>query len=253
MSSSIDRVFQVLAIVCEASAPLRFSDIVAQSGLPKSTVNRLLAALVANDMARVDASGRRYVAGYGLLQLAKRTWDELDIRAAASDELESLLADVQETLHLAVVEGHELVYVDKRESPQTIRLFSAVGKRGPLYCTGVGKAILAFMAPAERDPVVADIVFARHTPNTLADADALDAELAAVRARGCAFDMEEHEEGIRCVAAPIFNFRGQPVAGISVTSAASRMPRARMDEQLRPRTIDAARRISCALGWLESR
>jgi DNA-binding IclR family transcriptional regulator len=251
MSSAVDRALELLRVICEAPSPPRFSDIVATTGLPKSTANRLLGTLRKHGLIRTDDSGWSYVAGYGLLSLAKSTWDGLDIRSAASAELHQLLATVQETIHLAVVDGHEIIYVDKLESPETIRLFSAIGRRGPLYCTGIGKAILAFMDSARQEAIIGQLDFVRHAPRTITDAGTLRRALAEIRARGCAFDLGEHEEGIFCVAAPIFNFRAEPVAAISVTSTASRMGERRICEQLQPLVIDAARRASRALGFLD--
>lgn len=251
MSSSIQRAFHVLATICEADPPLRFSDIAEATGLPKSTVNRLLTTLVAENVIRLDPTDKRYRAGYALLTMARQTWDGLDIRAAADPEMRHLILTAEETVHLAVLDGTQIVYVDKRESPQTIRLFSAVGRRGPLHCTGVGKAILAFVETEQRNTIIDALELVGHTPNTRTTPAALKADLADIRARGCAYDREEHEPGIRCVAAPIFDFRGQPVAAISLTSVVSRMSDQRMVEEIEPLVRGASARISRTLGYVK--
>ncbi|WP_165856294.1 IclR family transcriptional regulator [Marinobacter sp. JSM 1782161] len=248
--SSIDKAIQVLEAVCDSPEPVRFTDLVARLQLPKSTAHRLLATLVDQGMVRYDTGDQRYSPGYRLLSLAQRTWEGLEIPRAARESMQRLLHEAAETVHLAVVDGHEIIYIDKLESPKTIRLYSAVGKRGPMYCTGVGKAILAFLPPEQQDEVIAHTEFVRHTVHTIADETALRQALADIRAHGCAFDMEEHEEGIRCVAAPIFNFRGDVVAGISITSVASRMPTNRLQD-LQPLLLDVARTISRELGYLQ--
>ncbi|KEZ78771.1 IclR family transcriptional regulator [Salinisphaera hydrothermalis] len=252
MTISVERAFGLLRIVCEADRPPRFSDIVNASGLPKSTVNRLLATLGTQGLVRFDSQDKCYRPGFGLLSLAAGTWAGLDIRRAATDEMAALLSELGETVHLAVLEGDEVIYLDKLESPQSIRLFSAVGKRGPVYCTGIGKAILAELPEAERDAIITGLKPIRYTPSTLTSPDTLRTELEAIRERGCAYDMEEHEEGIRCVAVAIRNFRGEPIAGISVTSTASRLAGTRMVDEIQPRVIAAGRRISEALGHLPS-
>lgn len=250
MTASVERAFGLLRIVCEADRPPRFSDIVAASGLPKSTVNRLLTTLSAQKLVRFDADDKCYRPGYGLLSLAASTWAELDIRRAAASEMEALLTELGETVHLAVLEADEIIYLDKLESPRSIRLFSAVGKRGPIYCTGIGKAILAELPDDRREPLVAGLAFHPYTPHTLTSPATLRAELASIRERGCAYDMEEHEEGIRCVAVAIRNFRGAPIAGLSVTSTATRLSQARMRDEVQPRVLAAGQRISAALGHL---
>lgn len=247
--SSLDKAIRVLEAVCEAQAPIRFTDLVARLSLPKSTVHRLLGSLMEQNLVRHDAEEQRYSPGYRLLSLAQQTWQGLDVRKAAREEMRRLLDTVHETIHLAVVDGYEIIYIDKLESPKSVRLYSAVGKRGPIYCTGVGKAILAFLPPERQDDIIAHTDFLPHTASTLGDARSLRQALREIRVRGCALDMEEHEEGIRCVAAPIFNFRGEAVAGISATSTSRRMPVQRLQD-LQPLVLEAARRISRELGYL---
>ncbi|WP_148861393.1 IclR family transcriptional regulator [Marinobacter fonticola] len=247
--SSIDKAIQVLEAVCDSAEPVRFTDLVTRLKLPKSTAHRLLTTLLEQGLVRYDRIEQRYSPGYRLLTLAQRTWAGMDIPRAAKDYMQRLLQQAGETVHLAVVDGNEIIYVDKLESPKTVRLYSAVGKRGPMYCTGVGKAILAYLSQERQDEVIAQTTFQRHTAHTLSDARALRQALADIRVRGCALDMEEHEEGIRCVAAPIFNFRGDVVASISVTSVASRMTNTRLQD-LQPVVLDIARSISRELGFL---
>lgn len=249
--SAIEKACRVLATVCESPRPPRFSDLVTRVGLPKSTVHRMLGELMDQQLVRYDAEQQVYTAGYRLLDFARRTWEESDVRQVAQPAMRELMDAAQETVHLAVLDGHEIIYIDKLESRRGVRLYSAVGKRGPIYCTGVGKALLAFLPAAEQDAIIADTDFVAHTPQTLADAASLRQALGEIRVRGCALDMEEHEEGIRCVAAPVFNFRGDAVASISVTSTARRMPVERLQD-LQPLVLEASRRISRELGHGDS-
>ena len=246
--SAIDKAIDVLAAVCDSPTPVRFSSLVSQLGLPKSTVHRLLTTLLDQQLVRFDPQTQGYSPGYRLLGFAYRTWSGSDIRQAAQGAMQALLAEAPETVHLAVLDGHEIIYVDKLDDPGGVRLYSAVGKRGPVYCTGVGKAILAFLPAARQDEIIRHTRFQAHTPRTLVDADALRAALTEIRARGWALDDGEHEEGIRCIAAPVFNFRGDVVASVSVTAIAPRLDDARV-QMLAPRVQAAARHISAGLGW----
>jgi len=243
---------RVLEAVCAAQAPIRFTDLVARLGLPKSTVHRLLGVLMEQNLVRFDAGEQRYSPGYRLLSFAQQAWQGLDVRKAAHAQMRRLLETVHETIHLGVIDGYEIIYIDKLESPKSIRLYSAVGKRGPIYCTGVGKAILAFLPRERQEDIIAHTDFQPHTAHTLADARVLRQALEEIRVRGCALDLEEHEEGIRCVAAPIFNFRGEAVASISATSTARRMPVQRLQD-LQPLLLEASRGISRELGYLGKR
>ncbi len=143
MTISVERACGLLRIVGEADRPPLVSDIVNTSGLPKSTVNRLLTTLGDQGLVRLDAGNRCYRPGVGLLSLTANAWAGLDIRRAAAGEMAAVLAELGETLHMAVLEENEIIYLDKLESPQSIRLFSAMGKRGPVHWTGIGNAILA--------------------------------------------------------------------------------------------------------------
>lgn len=125
-------------------------------------------------------------------------------------------------MHLAVLDEGEVVYVDKRESTHTIRMYSAVGRRAPVHCTGLGKAMMAFFSPARQAEILNRRGLKQFTENTLTSVDALQSEFAEIRRRGYALDVEEHEHDICCVGAPVFDYTGQVVAAISVTIPAFR-------------------------------
>ena len=124
-----------------------------------------------------------------------------------------------ETVHLAQLDNGQVLYVDKRNAARPVDMFSQAGKIGPAYCTGVGKAMLAFLEPGALEAALDRQAFHRFTPATLTDPDALRAELAAIRAAGLSFDREEHEPGIICVAAPILTARGRALGALSITSS----------------------------------
>lgn len=230
-----------------AAAPCRFSDLLRETGLPKATLHRMLKALVAHRFLCFDARDQTYGVGLQVFGMARRLWEDLDIRRAAASEIAWLSDKTGETVHLAILDGHEVVYIDKVESRQQIRMFSAVGKRGPLHCTGVGKAILAFLEPARQKELVGELPLKAFTKNTLANRASLLRNLSEIRARGYAKDLEEHEERIRCAAAPIFDYRGEVVASLSVTAPAFRFTLKRLDE-VAPLVVRAANEATRHLG-----
>ncbi|SIR07791.1 transcriptional regulator, IclR family [Rhizobium sp. RU20A] len=221
-TGTFGKVLAVLDLVLSADTPLRFKDVLQLAGQPRGTLHRQLTHLVSEGLLVVGADGS-YTPGLRLLRLAHRSWSQNSFRTVAAPHLLRLHAATGETVHLGVLSGSDIVYVDKVEGQQTVRMGSQVGKTSPVYCTGIGKAAIALLPEAELERLLSTIRFVRHTPATLADAAALRAEIATVRQSGIAFDREEHEEGIRCVAAPIRAGGKEPVAAISVTGPAYRI------------------------------
>jgi DNA-binding IclR family transcriptional regulator len=246
-TGALDKGLSLLARICDAASPPRFVDLLRDTGMPKATLHRMLGALLAHRLIALDPHDQTYVVGLRALEMAQRSWEGMDLRRAAAEEIQWLGEKTGDTVHLAVLDETEVVYVDKVESRQPIRMFSAVGKRGPLYCTGVGKAMAAFLDEAERSRIAERLAIRKFTPNTVASRAAFLRHLEEIRARGYALDLEEHELGIRCAAAPIFNHRGEVVGGVSVTAPSFRLPPERL-EKIAPFVVQAARRITRNLG-----
>ncbi|MCF3948388.1 IclR family transcriptional regulator [Acidiphilium sp. AL] len=242
LPSSIAKALALLRCVSTAEPHANFSTLLDRTGLPKATLHRLLQELIEAGLIR-SGPDRTYRPSLGLLELAYRAWESIDLKQVAARHVDALWHSTEETVHLAVRDGLEIIYIDKRESPKTLRLFSSIGRRGPLHCTGVGKAILAHLPEAEREDVIARITLTGHTPHTITSRHLLRAEFDRIRSEGIARDCEEHEEGIFCVAAPIFDRNFRPVASLSVTAPGIRMDRARLDA-LAPEVKQAARLIS---------
>jgi DNA-binding IclR family transcriptional regulator len=164
----------------------------------------------------------------------------------AAPFLEALHRGTGETVHLGVLRGREIIYLDKVESRQAVRMNSQIGNASPVYCTGVGKAALSALSGPALDTILAGIEYRRFTPATIIGRAALLAELEAIRHAGIAFDREEHEPGIRCVAAPVFDAERALAAGVSVTGPAYRVGEERLDGWA-PLVRDTARAITAEL------
>jgi len=227
--SSLSKALTVLKEVCCAKEPMRFAHIVERSELPKATAHRILNTLVDEGLVRFEENSQLYHPGYGLLELAHKAWSSLDIRDLAADQMKSLWQETGETIHLAVLDRGEVVYIDKLESQKSLRLFSSVGKKGPAYCTGVGKALLAHLAPEELQAAISLQTFVKHTQTTLDCEEKLKADLVKIRKTGVSLDLEEHEEGIKCAASAIFNYRNEPIAALSITAPVFRVDDVRFE------------------------
>lgn len=221
-TGTLGKAIGVLEIVALAGRPMRFTDILAVAGQPRGTLHRQLTHLVQEGLLDLRPD-HAYVPGLRLLKLASASWAQNEFRAVAAPHLEALHGRTGETVHLGVLHGGEIIYLDKVESRQAVRMNSQIGNASPVYCTGVGKAALSVLDAGALEAVLSGLSFRRFTPQTIADARGLAAELADIRRTGIAFDREEHEPGIRCVAAPVHDAARSLVAGISVTGPAYRV------------------------------
>ena len=227
-TGTLGKAVSLLDIVACAPRPPRFTDILRESGQPRGTLHRQLSNLVDEGLLAVRPD-QSYEPGLRLLTLASRAWAGNEFRAVAEPHLERLHEATGETVHLAVLRGAYVIYLDKVEGRQVLRMHSQIGNASPAYCTGVGKAALSVLAPDDLEARIAATRFERHTASTLATPGALRAEIAAIREGGVAYDREEHEPGIRCVAAPVHSPARNLVAALSVTGPAFRVSEARLE------------------------
>ena len=214
---SLAKVFEILEVIGRSRNGLRASDVVAALELPASTVCRMLKFLADQSYLRKD--GTAYMLGSGILRLGGFAREQNPLVQLARPFLAELSDATGETVHLAELRGVSVVYLDKKEGCRSIRMGSMIGKTSPCYCTGVGKAILAFLPSAIREKRVREIVFSVFTPRTISCAEQLGKELGHIHEQGYAIDDGEHETGVFCVAAPILDGRGEAIAGISVSGA----------------------------------
>lgn len=219
---AVDRALQILEILKDRPRGIGVTELSEILGVSKSTAHRLLTTLESKDFVRKD-NNDKYLLGLALIELGKIVLNRLDIKDLFHPYLEELGKETNETTHLAIYDDIHVVYIDKIESEQTLRMFSNIGKRGPMYCTGIGKAILAFLPDEEIERILDRIDFVKYTHNTIVDRDELLKEFKWIRKHGYAIDDEEHELGIKCAAAPIFDLNGQVIAGVSVAGPSIRL------------------------------
>ncbi|PWJ15086.1 IclR family transcriptional regulator [Jannaschia seohaensis] len=215
---TVGKALEVLDRVAALGRPVRFSEVMDQSPYPKATTYRLLQTLTNQGMLRLDPDSGTYAPGMRLVRMAHAAWAQSSLAPIAQPYLDELSEAVGETVHLAQLDGAQVLYVDKRNATTRVPMYSDAGKVGPAYCTGVGKAMLAFLPEAELAPVLAQQSWHRFTPNTITTPEAMRAELAEIRAAGHAYDREEHEPGIRCIAMPVLSAKGRVQGAVSVTT-----------------------------------
>lgn len=210
---TIDRSLKLLKKIAEQ--PMTVSEVAAELGIHKSTASRILSTLKNEHFLRLN-SDKKYELGFAIFELAHALRESLDLRHAARPYMQVLSGITRETIHLAVYEDGEVVYVDKIDCKRSVRMYSRIGRRANAYCTGVGKALLAYQAPEELKKIE-QLQFQRFTENTITVPQELLAELETIRQVGLAWDRGEHEADIYCIAAPIFDFSGAAIASISIS------------------------------------
>lgn len=219
---TVGKALEVLDQVAAFGRPVRFGEILAQSDFPKPTLYRFVQTLTNQQMLAYDPERQTYSPGLRLVRLAHAAWDQSTLAPVARPHLDAVSKALGETVHLAQLDHAQVLYIDKRNANKPVQMYSQAGKVGPAYCTGVGKVMLAFLDDDAAAAVIEQQSFHVFTQHTLANADALRAELKDIRQNGYGFDREEHEPGIICVAMPILSAAGRVMGALSVTSTTGR-------------------------------
>lgn len=218
---SVERIFQLIESLAAHPAGAGLQRLAQDTDLAKSTVHRLLASLVSLGYAAQDENGR-YRLTLKMFELSSGIVNSMDIMDVAKVHLERLAQRTGEAVHLVIRDGQDIVYIYKTESGP-MRMSSRVGLRSPLYCTGVGKAILATLPADEVTNIWQHTTPQKLTTHTIVEFDALQAQLAEVRTNGYAIDDEENELGVRCVAVAIPSVGGRADSAFSISGLAPYM------------------------------
>jgi len=245
----LDRAIGVLEVL-SSSSPLGLlpHEIAQRSGLHKSTIHRLLSALNQHRLVEKNSKTGTYSLGLKLFELGVKAVPNVNLREHARAHLERLVFETGETAHLCVLVENEILYLDKVESPKTIRIASSVGGRNPAFCSAVGKVLLAAMSEQELDSLLRRHKLVAYTRHTIVTPAHFKAVLQEVREKGYAVDNEEREEGLRCIAAPIRDHTGEIVAGMSVAGPAFRLS-STQDSVLAKLVMTIAAELSEKLGY----
>lgn len=218
---SLDRALMILRVVAE-SGGLTLSELALRAGQSAPTVYRVLTTLQTHGFVEMEEPGQRWHVGGGAFRVGSEFLRRTKVAERARQPMDWLMRATGETANLGVEMRDQVLFLSQVETHETIRAFFPPGTLGPMHVSGIGKALLAWY-PEESVRRIAAVGLPRFTPRSIGEAGALLADLAATRARGYAVDDEERAEGMRCVAAPIFNAYGEPIAGLSVSGPAFRL------------------------------
>lgn len=245
---SVGRAVAILDYLAEKPSGERLSVISRELGLNKSTAFSLISSLETLRLLRQDEETGKYLLGVRLLQYGYAVEKSMDIISIAQPHLYKLSNEYDETCHMAVLSGCNIVYIGKAESPKTLQMSTRIGAVMPAYCSALGKALLAYLPPNKLYGVLSNVEYKKFTPNTLTSSEDLLDELKHVRIEGCGYDREEREAGLFCVSAPIFNAQKECIAAVSLSVLRAKLESVGID-RIKKSVIDTAHDISKSLGY----
>lgn len=250
---TLARGLRVLSVIASAGKPVGLSELTALTGFSKPTVHRLARALV--DLGYLEQApppSSHYSLRPKVLELGYNYLSGLQVRELARPLMRSLSEQFGENVTLSMLDGSDVVYVERLEARPTGLFFkTSVGSRMPAYCSSMGKAILAWLPEAHRAKVIDGCTFRRYTEFTIADKEALEAELKLTRQRGYAVNDQEMELGVRSVGAPIFGSTGLPIGALNVSVPSVRLPRKTLEDDIAPVLVKCAMEISLSRPYID--
>jgi IclR family acetate operon transcriptional repressor len=239
---SVERAFDLLEYLARAQDWVRISELSQATGQPVGTIHRLLKTLIAREYVVRDSATRLYTLGPALRRLAGKSSQTPDWTQIATPCLQELVEASGESANLAVLERNRAVYEAQAQPRRMVRMFTEIGNRVPLYCTGCGKVLLAFQPDSVVASLVAEEGMPRYTERTITDFGQLQQELELIRQQGYTIDNGEMEDGVRCIAVPVYSTAGKVVAAISISG-----PSSRVDARSIPTFLPYLKRASAAI------
>ena len=246
----LERAMNLLATFDENHQEMGVTELADRLGLHKATVHRILRTLEKGGFIQQNSENGKYHLGWQLIPLGTLALQHFDLRRLASDLMQLLLEEHQETVDMAIYESREMYYIEVLESPQPVKIAARPGRGLPIHCTATGKAFLAFAEPVEVDAILSSKL-KRYTPQTIVNPDLIREEFKTIRSKGYATSREEFEAGITAVAAPVFNRKGKVEAVIAIPGPSYRIPDERMTV-LGEAVSSAARTLTARLRGITS-
>jgi DNA-binding IclR family transcriptional regulator len=228
-TASFSKFMAVLQAIADKPGKLDIARLVKAVPFPRTTVYRIVNALIAEGLVSQNGDNGTYLLGHRLILLASKSWETSDLRTTARPFIEALRDATNETVHLAVPSGNGMAYIDKLESPNAVRMTTRIGARVEFHSTSVGKAYLSALPERSAHDIISTLELRAHTPHTFTDPVAFEAEIRKTRQRGYSYDHEENEPDIRCFGSPIFDRSGAPIAGVSISIPLYRYAEAKHD------------------------
>jgi len=238
----------ILDLLAQSREPLGAAEVASRLNMPRNAAFRLLVTLGARGYVHQDEETRKYRLGFQLLRLGNAVQESRDIARLARPLLTSLRNHYEETVNLALLEGNQVLYIERIESPRSLRTSTATGTRAALHATSLGKAILAFSTAEQVHAWLGDGPLPAVTEHTVTARTKLMAHLEAIRKRGYALDLEESVIGVCCIGAPVFDAHDRPFAALSLSGPAHRMRAYLAQGDIARDVLSSAKELSRLLG-----
>lgn len=245
MNNTLMKGLSIVELLAHSEEAMNLTEIALALDLAKSNVHRLLQALSGANYIHRDERSGRYTASIKLWELGSAVLARLDLRVHAEQVMERLLVETRETVHLSVLDGDEVVYVHKLDSPNPVRAYTQIGGRTLAHCVATGKAMLAFKSSFFLERLSLNL--RPRTPATLTDPQKFLREMARIQVQGYAINRGEWNENVVGIASPISDGSGQVVAGLGLSGPRERFKPAKLREYA-PLVVEAAAQISKRLG-----
>lgn len=246
---SVARALDILSLLTRSDRELGVSEIANVTGLAAGTVHRLLATMAYHGYVRQHPRTRKYSTGMSLLSVAVSARER--IGAVSRPFLTRLMQVSQETANLAILEQNSTLYIEQVPPPRMLRMFTEPGNRVPLHTAGTGKVLLAYQQPNVIESIIEETGLTPATPRTITDRSTMMQILEQVRSQGYATDLEEQEEGVCCLAVPVFTPDGQILAAMSISGPASRLSQGRLNELI-PHIKSIAKALGRAINSVDT-
>ncbi|MED4205396.1 IclR family transcriptional regulator [Neobacillus mesonae] len=251
MNQSVIKALGLLDLFSKEQKELTLSEIAEKSGMTKPTVFRLLTSLeVCGFLTKIKNNNQdvRYRLGLKLLELGNLVAEALELRAVALPLMKKLCADIDEVVHLAILDQDKAVYIEKVETNQAVRLYTRIGKRSELYVGSGPKLLLSYLPRAERLELIKNMTFKKLTEHTIDNASVLEEEIRQIREQGYAVSYGEQDDGTIGISYPIYDYKNEVVAALNVSGPETRI-KEKLVGSVKEKTRDTALRISEELGY----
>lgn len=245
---TLDRTLDIIELLATSPQGMGVTEIGAKLELHKSTVHRLLNALAQRGYIEKDPKSGLYKIGLKFIEISSHHLHRLELKTEAAPIMRRLAESTGLVTHLAILDDTDVVYIEKVDVVQSFRLYSQIGKRIPVYCSALGKVLLSGESPLRQNQILQSIIFQPYTENTIRDQETLRVEVQKTAQRGWAVDDEEHEAGIRCIAAPVKDFTRKIIAAISISGDRNTLA-AEQDDKFSALVVEAAEAISKRMGY----
>ena len=248
---SVDRTFDILEFLANEQNGATLVQITEKLDLPKSTAHRLLGVLIQREFVRKNVDNNRYRLGPGFIALCSYYLNSLELKTESSPFMEELSVNTGNVVFLAIRQEDKMVYIDNKEQINSLRKYAIIGQTKPLYCTSLGKALLMGLSDDEIRFLMKNETFEKRGPNTISNIESLLQDIRECRRRGWSLDDQEAEPAINCVAAPVYDYRGQVIAAISTSWVLAQHPEMR-PEIMAGQVMKCAANISFNMGYIGS-